>query len=192
MRYEIIPGILIKKKSTCISKALLKKYAVSFLFLIFFSFHSVFAQEEHDTYKTGIGIRGGNYPGLTIKHFISGNSALEGILHTHTRYRGFLFTGLYEIHAQAFNVARLHWFYGLGGHFGLYKERYYRDRFGYYCNDGRCDENLLVIGVDGILGLEYHITEIPFTIGLDIKPFFDILNPGYGYLDGALSIRYTF
>ncbi|NLB27203.1 MAG: hypothetical protein GX820_10985, partial [Bacteroidales bacterium] len=44
-------------------------------------------------YNTGIGFRGGLSNGLTIKHFISYNSAIEGLLST--RWRGFHITGLY-------------------------------------------------------------------------------------------------
>lgn len=142
-------------------------------------------KENHNVYNTAIGLRAGSTPGFTFKTFIKGNAAFEGIIHT--RYHGILFTGLYEIHKQAFDTKNLHWFYGPGAHVGIYRANYYRDRF------GRIRSNdAVTAGIDGILGLEYYIGEIPFTVGVDIKPFVDIVNPGFGYWDGALTIRYTF
>lgn len=141
--------------------------------------------QENSTYATGIGLRAGWTTGITVKSFINDKAALEGILGT--RYRGFIVTGLYERHALAFNVPGLHWFYGLGAHLGAFRGAYYRDRWGDYYTD-----NTVSVGIDGILGLEYNIMDIPFSIALDIKPFFDIIMPGYGYWDGALSIRYVF
>ena len=72
-----------------------------------------FAQD----YTTGIGIRGGYFNGLTVKHFVSDQAALEGIFTS--RWRGFQVTGLYEIHNQAFNTPRLNWYYGFGAHIGF-------------------------------------------------------------------------
>jgi len=46
-------------------------------------------------YETAAGLRAGPYNGLTIKHFIGGKSAVEGILTT--RWYGFNVTGLYEL-----------------------------------------------------------------------------------------------
>jgi len=43
-------------------------------------------------YNTGIGLRGGWGTGLTIKHFLNGKAAVEGILDS--RWHGFSVTGL--------------------------------------------------------------------------------------------------
>lgn len=116
----------------------------------------VFAQAQD--YGTGIGFRGGLSNGLTVKHFISGNTALEGLLST--RWQGFNITGLYEIHARAFDTPRLNWYYGFGGHIGFWD--------GYpnhpWFNDAG---SYSVIGIDGIVGIEYNIEAIPFNISLD-------------------------
>ena len=55
-------------------------------------------------YKTGIGIRGGTQNGLTVKHFFSEHSAIEGIVST--RWEGFYVIGLYEWHGPYFSPAR--------------------------------------------------------------------------------------
>lgn len=134
-------------------------------------------------YKTGIGFRGGLFNGLTVKHFIGGNHALEGIVST--RWRGFNVTGLYEIHRRAFDVNRLNWYYGIGGHIGFWEGRhvYWSETTNPYT----------VIGIDGILGLEYNFNEIPFNISLDWKPAFNIIGySGFWADGGAFSIRYIF
>lgn len=138
-------------------------------------------------YTTGIGLRGGAASGLTIKHFFRNDAAIEGIISTSFAHRGTTITVLYEKHAQAFNVSGLQWYYGLGGHIGFYEGRYYYDRGHRHYHDDR----VLGVGVDGILGLEYYIRDIPFTIGADIKPYINIPYGG-GFWDSALHVRYVF
>jgi len=135
-------------------------------------------------YKTGIGLRGGLYNGLTVKHFIGDKSALEGILAT--RWRGFEITGLYEIHNQlTSNIDRLNWYFGFGGHIGFYN--------GDNTTWGDAGTNYTVIGIDGILGLEYNFAEIPLNISVDWKPAFNLVGYSRFWGDGgALSIRYIF
>ncbi len=70
--------------------------------------------------------------GLTVKHFISQRSALEGLLST--RWRGFEITGLYEVHNNAFDVERLNWYFGGGGHIGFWNGDNTYGRWG----DARC------------------------------------------------------
>jgi hypothetical protein len=135
-------------------------------------------------YKTGIGARLGFDQGLTIKHFISQKSALEFLLAT--RWRGFEITGLYEAHNQAFNAERLKWYIGFGGHVGFWNGDNTRGW-------GDPGVNYTVIGVDGILGLEYSFSEVPINIGLDWKPAYNFSGyTGFWADGGALSIRYIF
>lgn len=134
-------------------------------------------------YNTGIGLRAGVENGLTIKHFNTGNSSLEGIISS--RWEGFSFTGLYEKHQPAFDENRLNFYYGVGGHIGFWNG----DNVGWVDDD----KDYTVIGVDGILGLEYNFVEIPFNVSIDWKPAFNIVGYSGLWLDGgALSIRYIF
>jgi len=135
-------------------------------------------------YNTGIGIRGGLSNGLTVKHFIGSDTAIEGLLST--RWRGFNITGLYEIHDQAFDTPRLNWYYGFGGHIGFW---------GGYKNHPwfEDDASYTVIGIDGIIGIEYNIEPIPFNISLDWKPGFNIIGyTGFWGDELAFSVRYIF
>ncbi|MFW6257628.1 MAG: hypothetical protein ACOC11_02475 [Prolixibacteraceae bacterium] len=137
------------------------------------------------SYTTGIGLRGGLASGVTIKHFVGDNAALEGILST--RWSGVIITGLYEIQKTAFDTPGLYWFYGVGGHIGFW-DNYAGHRW--FDNNGA---GSTVIGVDGILGMEYAFAEIPFSISLDWKPAFNVIgNTGFWGDSGALSVRYIF
>lgn len=135
-------------------------------------------------YTSAIGIRGGWYRGLTFKHFLSDRLAFEGLLMT--RYRGINLTALLEIHNSINEVEGLKWYYGGGAHVGYYNSYYY------YSNG--LDNYNMIMGVDGILGLEYTFTDFPFNISLDWKPTFNLFGGDYYFSgdSGALSIRYTF
>ncbi|MCC9136720.1 hypothetical protein ACFSKU_10575 [Pontibacter silvestris] len=148
------------------------------------------AQAQSSGYTTGIGLRGGDASGLTIKHFIDNEAAIEGIISSSFRYRGTVLTALYELHAPAFNVEGLQWYYGLGGHIGFYDGYYYYRNRGNKRYEHR-DDNIFGLGIDGIVGLEYYIREIPFTIGADIKPQLN-LPAGGGFWNSALHVRYVF
>ncbi len=132
------------------------------------------------SYTNAIGLRGGFGGGLTYKHFIKKTVALEGILVT--KSNGFDISGLYEIHAEAFDQQGLNWYYGFGGHIGNWRTNDYNDNINY-----------TFIGIDGILGLEYNFREIPINISIDWKPSLNIV----GYFGpwnegGAISLRYRF
>ena len=134
-------------------------------------------------YDTGIGLRAGYYNGLTIKHFVGQNEAIEGIFST--RWRGFEITGLYEIQNPVFNAEGLDWYFGFGGHAGFWN--------GDYAEWGTPGTMYTVFGIDGILGLEYSFRLIPVNIGLDWKPALNITGySGMWFDGGALSIRYIF
>lgn len=156
----------------------MKKFGFTFLLAICLT---IFAQAQD--YNTGIGVRGGFANGLTIKHFIGSNVALEGIIAS--RWRGLELTGLFEIHNVAFKAERLKWYYGFGGHVGFWD--------GKYTHWGEPENTYTVIGVDGILGLEYSFNEIPFNISIDWKPAFNIVGySGFWGDGGAISFRYIF
>lgn len=160
------------------SKKIMKNILATLIIVL-----SVVSLANAQDYKTGIGIRGGLYNGLTLKHFIGEKTALEGIVDT--RWHGFDVTVLYELHNSAFDVDRLNWYYGVGGHVGFHDGDYYPD--------GTAGNNLTTIGVDGILGIEYNFREAPINISLDWKPAFNLVGESKFWGDGgAFSIRYIF
>lgn len=141
--------------------------------------------------QTGVGLRMGTDPGITVKHFVTQTGAIEGILHT--GYRGLLVTGLYEWHKSIGEAETpgLKLYGGIGGHFGVFNRYAYYKRYYYY--DVVYVYSRPSLGPDAIVGIEYDFSEIPLNLGLDLKPGVDFYSgSGYMYLDGALSVRVIF
>ena len=162
-------------------------------------------------YSTGIGLRGGGYSsGLTIKHFLSGKNgvAIEGLVTTEYKARGARLTILGEKHIGIPDAKGLQFYYGAGFHAGAYQGRYYfaDDRYYYKGRDGDVyfvkgnkygyyydESTYIAFGADLILGLEYKLQDLPFVVGVDYKPFFEVFHGYTGfYNDAAVSLRYTF
>jgi len=159
-------------------------------------------------YNTGIGLRGGGYSsGLTIKHFLSGKNgvALEALVTTEYQARGARLTLLGEKHKGLADVKGLQFYYGAGFHAGAHQGRYYfaDDRYYYKGRKGDYylvhgdyrydDATYVAVGADLILGLEYKLEDLPFVVGVDYKPFFEVFHGYTGfYHDAAVSLRYTF
>ena len=148
--------------------------------------YSISNESQAQAYNTGVGLRVGSSSGLSVKHFIKEDGALEGILHT--RWRGLLITGLYEVHKDIPDANGLSWFYGGGAHIGSWNSG--------SGNPYGADKNYkgsTVIGIDGIVGLDYVLEELPINFSLDFKPAFNLINGGGFWGDDfALSIRYIF
>ena len=158
----------------------MKKILIIFLFSAIIS-SGVSAQG----YQNAIGFRGGLFNGLTFKHFTNDKTAFEGILST--RWSGFEVTGLYEIHTPAFDVSGMNFYYGGGAHLGFYNGD---NTHGVWGDTGR---SYTVIGIDGILGLDYKIQGAPIDLSLDWKPAFNLTGYSNFIADGfALSVRFTF
>ncbi|GHA79947.1 hypothetical protein [Pontibacter akesuensis] len=143
-------------------------------------------------YKTGIGLRGGYVSGLTVKHFVNGTSALEGIISP--RWEGLLITGLYEKHTTAFQVKQLQFYGGIGAHVGLWNfpDHKHRHHPWFHHDDHDHDhDHHRVIGADLVMGLEYTFNEIPFTLGADWKPAINLIgHQGVWLGDVALNLRF--
>ena len=142
-------------------------------------------QVQAQEYGTALGVRISPFWGVTAKHFFSSTDAVEGILHS--RWNAFKLTGLWERHTPAFGEAGLNFYYGGGAHFGVSGNRYYNDRF---ASGGR-----IIVGVDGILGLEYTIQDssVPLNFSVDWKPAVDF-SPFANFWGSevGISARYTF
>ncbi len=154
--------------------------------LLFACLASSLSNSYAQSYKTALGLRfGGLTSGVTLKHFTNSNTALEGILSVGRK--NFLITGLYEKHSSTSKNSDLKFLYGFGAHVG-----FFQDGGSYYYNDGRRYTSSTVLGIDGILGLDYKFNKAPVNISMDLKPFIDFFGGNYVYLDGGISLRYTF
>ena len=136
------------------------------------------AQSMGRTYKTALGVKVWDGAGITFKSFIAPNRAVELIAHLWNQ--GTRFTGLYEIYGDIEGAPALKWYVGPGAHLGLYdKDRYAGSR--------------AVIGVDGVLGLDYKINKAPLNVSLDWQPSFEFADErGFSGSWRGLGVRYTF
>jgi hypothetical protein len=151
----------------------MKKQLLLICFILVTTIFSANAQSE---YKNAIGVK--YYPfGVTYKHFFNEKNAVEAIGYIWSDY-GFRFTGLYSWNWQLANVQGLTWYAGPGAHLGFY--------------DGDKKDGFY-IGIDGVLGIEYKINQIPVAFSLDWQPSFEFGPSDSGFESfGGIGIKYTF
>lgn len=139
-------------------------------------------------YNTAVGVKFGGYEnGFSVKHFLQPTTAVEGILGF--RNHGVVITGLYELHQQAFKVDKLKFYYGFGAHIGSAGKGYYK-RFG--SDDEYYGDNRLLLGADGVLGLEYKLPDAPIAFSLDLNPRVELATGPFFDLAPGLGLKYTF
>lgn len=139
-------------------------------------------------YKTAVGLKFGGYEnGPSVKYFMDEGTALEGIIGL--RSHGVVFSGFYELHQPAFNTSRLKFYYGFGAHLGSVGSGVYK-RFG--GDDKVYNDSHLLLGADGVLGLEYKIAEAPVAISLDLNPRVELATGPFFDVAPGLGLKYTF
>jgi len=160
---------------------------IVFLILLF----SVPVQAQN--YFRAAGIRGGFSSGFTYRHHLEPELAYEGLLSF--RKGGMQLTALREhIQPSLFEFSEDFFFiYGYGGHLGFN----YTDNYGFMFHEYYYYEKRFspLIGIDGYLGIEYHIPTIPVQAGFDVKPFFEFSLFEFFRIvpwDFAFSIKYIF
>ena len=132
-----------------------------------------------------MGVRAGWPTAISVKHFLNKTWAMEGLVTG--RFRGIGATILFEKHKAAFTESGLYWFYGGGAHGSFFSGQYYRGP-----HSDLYKKDSFSYGVDGIIGLEYFIADIPFTVGIDFKPAVEINYGPYFEFGSAITIRYAF
>jgi hypothetical protein len=144
-------------------------------------------------YNTGVGVRFGDPGrGITLIQYLNPRSrgAIDFLLVS--QYKGFCFTGLYEVHSKNHNinieVANVGAYLGIGAHAGRYLGRLFYDDF-------KTDDKVFAAGFDVIAGIEWKLPHYPLLLSADIKPFYDLTGAGkkqLTYLDYALSLKWLF
>ncbi len=128
------------------------------------------------SYTTALGVKVWDGGGISFKHFLSEQNALELIGYFWNR--GTRITGLYEIHGPINNAPGLRWYIGPGAHIGFYNTKH---------GDGA------FAGIDGVLGLDYKFKGAPINMSIDWQPSFEFgENRGFYGNWGGLGVRYTF
>ncbi len=164
-------------------------YVVSVLMLIGISNNNLQAQD----YTSAFGVKIGKFAsGVTFKQFFgaSASDGLEANLTVKKNFGTAMITALYQKQGPIRNrilQAPIDWNYGAGIHVAMYKAGYYRIRNGEkdtYYGSG------MSAGIDLRFGLEHPFANAPLTLGLELNPFYDIINPGPEWLELALSLRF--
>ncbi|MGN6180148.1 MAG: hypothetical protein ACTHNW_13250 [Mucilaginibacter sp.] len=171
----------------------MKKVLLSFTVLICFltiANRSMAQQAQSgDSYNAAVGLKFGAYEdGISFKWFASPSVSYEGLLGF--RNHGVVVTGLYELNMEAFNVPELKFYYGFGAHIGAEGRGYYDRVFGgtaqYYSNSH------LLLGADGVVGLEYLIPKSPIAVSLDLDPRIELASGPFFDIGPGLGVKYTF
>jgi hypothetical protein len=154
-------------------------FIASFIFAFSFLTHST-AQAQ---YHNALGVRVGDYTGISFKTFIEEQRAVDLILgfKSNSRYSGIRFTGLYQIHHPTdFQYGALSWFYGGGASVGGLDYK-------------NIDRNEFLLSADGVIGLDYKFVDAPLNLSLDWKPALQF-SPDVAFKAGqfGFSVRITF
>ncbi len=140
-------------------------------------------QLKAQDYKTAVGLKFGGYEsGVSVKYFGEKDISLEGI--AGFRDRGLVVTGLFEINQEAFGVPELKFYYGAGAHIGAIGSGIYHSHL--------YDDNHLLAGVDGVLGLEYVIPRSPIAVSIDLNPRAELATGPFFDIAPGLGLKYTF
>jgi hypothetical protein len=155
--------------------------------LLFFG-NSAKAQDYKPNYQFALGLKFGGYEnGISGKYFMTDNTAIEGILGF--RSHGLVVTGLYEINQKAFSTEGFRFYYGFGAHVGGVGAGVYK-RFG--GDNEFYGSNQILLGADGIIGLEYVIPKSPIAVSLDLNPRIELATGPFFDIAPGLGIKYTF
>ncbi len=144
----------------------MKKIILISVFLI-----SCISLKAQDSYVHAAGFKGGPSLGISYKRFMWPlNGVLEGILGYNFQNGRYLhLTGLYEYHLFVNYSTNL---YGGGGMtLGGNKDKFYWQ-------------------LETIVGIEYIIDFIPFTISVDYKPGYRVLDNEFVLNEFGISLRY--
>lgn len=139
------------------------------------------------SYKNAIGIK---TTGISFKHFLTPKNAVE-FNASFWRWGGVL-SGSYQIHHDISNSPGLKWYIGPAAYVGAYRHRYYDNGNKKYYSSS-------ILGIGGIIGLDYKFRDAPINLALDWQPSIEFIGGDYdhsgtrfgAYWVGA-AIRYTF
>lgn len=164
----------------------MKHYILIFLLLI-----SIQAAGQDLMHSAGI--RGGVTSGLTYRAYLNPELAYEAMLSF--RGEGLQFTIVRQKFEPAlWNLSDGFFLtYGYGGHLGFTNTNTHRHLYKTIHYTGRKFSPLL--GLDGYLGIEYHIPGVPVQVGLDYKPFLELSLYQFFTMtawDLAFTLKYKF
>lgn len=144
-------------------------------------------------YAKEVGIRGGYTSGITFRVNLEEDLSYEGQLGY--RDNGAIFSVIRQKHREMGMDRMGNWefIYGFGVHTGFYFTDTYRILFRevYY---GR-EIFTPVFGMNGYVGIDYKLEELPMSFGVSFQPFMEISLKqifGLNLWDFGFSVRYRF
>lgn len=123
-------------------------------------------------YQSALGVKISAGVAASYKQFVANTKAIEA--QSMFFSRGIRLVGLYEFHFYNIQgVDGLAWYVGPGVHAGFYRKS-------------------ADLGIDGVIGLDYKIKNLPINLSLDWQPSYSIFgNAGLLPQFGGLAIRYV-
>ena len=144
-------------------------------------------------YAKEVGMRGGYTSGITFRVNLEENLSYEAQLSY--RDNGGIFTMIRQQHLEMGMDRGGNWefIYGFGMHAGFYFTDTYRILFRevYF---GR-EIFTPVFGMDGYVGIDYQLQDVPMSFGVSFQPFMEISLKqvfGINLWDFGFSVRYRF
>ena len=161
-----------------------------FFFLALFAISSQFAFAQG--YNQAVGIRAGWSSGLEYRFYTDDSNSYKFLLSG--RNRGLQVHALKEFHEyDLFSFSnQLVFIYGFGIHSGYERWDEWHDVPGRSWYETRSS---FILGGDGLAGLEYIFNEVPISVGIEVKPYFDLFgkNPFHvNFFDFAFTAKYLF
>lgn len=150
---------------------------------------SVFSQ----FYNKEVGIRGGYSSGITFRVNLEEDLSYEAQLSY--RDNGGIFAMFRQQHREI-GIDRLgnwNFIYGFGVHAGFY----YTDSYKILFREVYFGREIFtpVLGMDGYVGIDYKLVDIPMSFGVSFQPFMEISLKqifGINLWDFGFSVRYRF
>lgn len=124
-------------------------------------------------YKTAVGLKFWEGVGLNLKTFLNEKTALD--ITGFFWKEGTLLSANYEFHGDLNTEGNLKWYLGAGANVSFIKV-----------------DKSTVMGVQGVVGLDYKFKTLPLNVALDWQPTLRF-KKGFGYTGEifGLMIRYT-
>ena len=143
-------------------------------------------------FKQAAGIRAGLTGGLEYRIYTDDLNSYKFLLGS--RERGVLVHAIKEFHRyDLFTFTdQLNFVFGAGVHIGYerWDQQYYNYNTSYYVT-----RTAFIAGLDGLAGLEYMFHDVPISLGLEVKPYFDLFGRemfDFQLFDFAFTAKYHF
>ncbi len=164
----------------------MKQFILSSTLIILSS--SAFSQD----FRYAAGIRAGYTGGIEFRIYTDELNSYKFLLGS--RQNGAVIHALKEFHKPGlFSFTdHLNFVYGGGLHVGY--ERW-NQRFSRYNSVYYVTNTDFIAGIDGLAGLEYMFPEVPISLGIEVKPYFDLFGREIFDLelfDFAFTVKYHF